>query len=301
MTASAPTASTLRLPPGPWRTVLDCLSSHFASISRAQWAQRMARGRVLDADRQPIGPQHPYRTGLLVHYFREVPQEPLIPAVERLLHLDEHLVVADKPHFLPVIPAGRFVRETLLTRLMTRLNNPDLVPLHRIDRGTAGLVLFSACKTSRGRYQALFRDGLIEKQYEALAPPLPGVALPCLRETRLVAGTPFFRMCEVEGAANARTRIELLETNVAPRSLTNAPASGAYWRYRLTPFTGKKHQLRVHMAQLGAAIANDPFYPELADEREDDYTAPLQLLARRLAFTDPLTGAARCFTSTFAL
>ncbi|MEO8604379.1 MAG: pseudouridine synthase [bacterium] len=301
MTTPSPAASTLRLPLGPWHTVLDCLCSHFAAVSRAQWLQRMARGRVLDADRQPIGPQHPYRAGLVVHYFREVPQERPIAGVERLLHIDEHLVVADKPHFLPVIPAGRFVEHTLLTRLIARLGNPDLVPLHRIDRGTAGLVMFSACIATRAHYQTLFRDAQIEKEYEAIAPALPDLSLPCTRETRLAAGTPFFRMREVDGVPNARTHIEVLETEVAPLPPTTAATAIAAWRYRLTPFTGKKHQLRVHMAALGAAIANDPFYPELRDEREDDDRAPLKLLARGLAFSDPLSGAPRRFRSTFAL
>jgi len=294
-------ASSLRLPQGPWQTVLESLCSHFVAVSREQWLQRMTRGRVLDADRQPIGPQHRHRAGLVVHYFREVSQERPIPGVERLIHRDEHLVVADKPHFLPVNPAGRFVEETLLTRLMARLSNPDLVPLHRIDRGTAGLVMFSACRATRGRYQALFRDGRIDKHYEAIAPALPALELPCMRETRLAAGTPFFRMREVDGEPNARTRIEVLETAVAPSGPAGTSVRRPHWRYRLTPFTGKKHQLRVHMAALGAAIANDPFYPELGDEREDDYDTPLKLLARGLAFADPLTGAPRAFRSTFEI
>jgi tRNA pseudouridine32 synthase/23S rRNA pseudouridine746 synthase len=285
-----PRESTVHLPLGPWDTVLDCLCCHFAAVPRAEWFERMARGRVLDADRRAIGVEHPYRPGLVVHYFREVPHEAPIPGVERLLYRDEHLVVADKPHFLPVIPAGRFVRETLLTRLIARLENPDLVPLHRIDRGTAGLVLFSACPATRGRYQTLFRDGQVAKQYEAIAPALPTLELPHTRATRLTAGTPFFRMREVDGVPNARTRIEVLER-----------LSATQWRYGLTPFTGKKHQLRVHMAALGAAIANDPFYPALQDDRDDDPGAPLKLLARGLAFTDPLSGARRTFRSAFEL
>jgi tRNA pseudouridine32 synthase/23S rRNA pseudouridine746 synthase len=286
-------ASTLRLPAGPWQTVLECLCSHFAAIPPERWLERMERGRVLDAERQPIGPQHCYRAGLVVHYFRDVPQETPIPFAEGLVHVDDHLVVADKPHFLPVIPAGRFVRETLLARLRARLNNPDLVPLHRIDRATAGLVLFSACGDTRGHYQMLFRDRRIDKRYEALAPALPTLTRPHTRETCIAAGTPFFRMREVAGTPNARTRIEVLETNIA--------ADAALWRYRLTPITGRKHQLRVHMAALGAPIANDPFYPELRAEGPDDYRAPLKLLASELTFTDPLTGAPRAFRSGLTL
>lgn len=293
------TPSTLHLPDGPWRTVLDCLCSRFAAVPRAQWLERMARGRVLDAERRAIGPEHPYRAGLTVHYFREVALEVPIPFAETLLHVDEHLVVADKPHFLPVIPAGRFVRETLLTRLIARLDNPDLVPLHRIDRGTAGLVLFSACRATRGRYQMLFRDRRIDKEYEALAPALPDGRLPQTRATRIAAGTPFFRMREVDGPANARTHIAVLETEVAGDAAAASP--GPLWRYRLTPLTGRKHQLRVHMAALGAPILNDPFYPSLRDEAADDYAAPLKLLARALRFADPLTGAPRSFRSRLEL
>ncbi|MDH4612622.1 RluA family pseudouridine synthase [Pseudomonas sp. BN102] len=282
--------STLHLPQGDWATLLDCLCAHFPAISRDTWLERMARGRVLDAEGRPLGPDHPYRIGLRVHYFREVKDEKPIPFEESVLHVDDHLVVADKPHFLPVMPAGEYVEETLQARLTRRLGNPDLVPLHRIDRHTAGLVLFSANPASRGRYQALFRERQMHKHYEAIAPALPGVDFPLLRETRLDAGEPFFRMQEVEGVANSRTRLEVIEKN------------SGLWRYALYPITGKKHQLRVHLAALGAPICNDGFYPLLTDQGEpDDYQRPLKLLARGLAFDDPLSGESRCFESRLRL
>ncbi len=142
-------ASTLYLPPGAWSTVLDCLCAHFSAISRAQWLDRIARGRVLDGQGHAIAVDLPYKEGLRIHYFREVPDEKAIPVLETILYADEHLVVADKPHFLPVTPAGEYVEQTLLRRLIRRLDNPHLVPLHRIDRHTAGLVLFSANPQSR--------------------------------------------------------------------------------------------------------------------------------------------------------
>ncbi|MET0718915.1 MAG: pseudouridine synthase, partial [Pseudoxanthomonas sp.] len=145
-------ASTLQLPPGTWATLLDGLCARFPKIERARWLERFSRGLVLDSGRQPLPADAPYRVGDTIHYFREVAEEHRIPFEERILHVDEHLVVADKPHFLPVAPTGAHVRETLLTRLVGRLGNPDLVPLHRIDRGTAGLVLFSASKASRDAY-----------------------------------------------------------------------------------------------------------------------------------------------------
>jgi tRNA pseudouridine32 synthase/23S rRNA pseudouridine746 synthase len=171
-------ASTLYLPPGTWLTVLDCLCEHFRAISREQWLDRIARGRVLDGNGQPIPVDLPYKEGLRIHYFREVPDEKPIPVVESILYADEHLVVADKPHFLPVTPAGEYVEQTLLRRLIRRLDNPHLVPLHRIDRHTAGLVIFSANPQTRSAYQSLFPTRQIDKRYEAIAPALPDLNFP---------------------------------------------------------------------------------------------------------------------------
>jgi tRNA pseudouridine32 synthase / 23S rRNA pseudouridine746 synthase len=159
-----------QLPPGPWTTVLDGLCARFPAIRRATWIDRFARGRVLDDRGVPLCVDTPYRVGLELRYYREVTSETTIPFEEQLVFVDEHLVVADKPHFLPVTPSGGYVRETLLERLIGRLGNRELVPLHRIDRETAGLVLFSACERSRGAYQALFRERRISKRW-----PHPGL------------------------------------------------------------------------------------------------------------------------------
>ncbi|MCI4566578.1 pseudouridine synthase [Lysobacter sp. CFH 32150] len=282
-------ASTLQLPPGAWPTVLDCLCERFPAIERAQWLDRMVRMRVMDAGGLPLTPETPYRVGLEVHYYREVPDEPWIPFEEAVLHADADLLVADKPHFLPVTPAGGHVHETLLGRLIRRTGNHALVPLHRIDRDTAGLVMFSANPDSRGHYQALFRERGIEKEYEAIAPALPDAPFPFIRTSRIVPGEPFFRMQEVDGVANSQTRIDVLARG------------DKHWRYALTPVTGKKHQLRVHMAALGTPIMNDATYPQLVERAADDYSKPLQLLAKRLSFVDPLSGAARYFESHFRL
>ncbi|MBB1611044.1 pseudouridine synthase [Pseudomonas sp. UMC65] len=282
-------ASTLYLPPGSWATVLDCLCDHFKAISREQWLDRIARGRVLDGQGQPISLELAYREGLRIHYFREVPDEKVIPVEETILYADEHLVVADKPHFLPVTPAGEYVEQTLLRRLIRRLGNPHLVPLHRIDRHTAGLVLFSANPDSRSAYQSLFPTRKIEKRYEAIAAALPQLNFPLLRKSRLLDGEPFFRMQEAQGPSNTETAIEVREKH------------GELWRYALYPVTGKKHQLRVHMNALGAAICNDPFYPEVLKDIEDDYARPLKLLAQGLRFIDPLSGQEREFESRISL
>ena len=282
-------ASTLQLPPGTWPTVLDCLCERFPSVARAQWLERMARGRVIDGEGRRLTPETPHRVGLEIHYYREVPDEAPIPFAEIVLHEDAELLVADKPHFLPVTPAGGHVHETLLGRLIRHTGNQNLAPLHRIDRDTAGLVLFSTNPRSRARYQTLFRERRINKHYEAIAPALPDREFPCTRLSCIVAGEPFFRMQEIDGQPNSETRIEVIER------------SGGYWRYALTPVSGRKHQLRVHMAALGAPIVGDSLYPSLRHRDAGDYSVPLRLLARRLDFIDPLNGVERSFSSGFML
>ncbi len=282
-------ASRLQLPPGDWSCLLEGLCARFPRIDRGQWQDRFARGRVRDAQGRALAADHPWQVGLEIHYFREVVDEPVIPFQEAILHVDAHLLVADKPHFLPVTPAGGYVQQTLLARLVARTGNPDLVPLHRLDRLTAGLVLFSTRPGTRDAYQRLFRERRIVKTYEAIAPALPGQAFPLERHSRLVPGEPFFRMAEASGEPNARTRIEVLD------------GEGPWWRYRLHPETGRKHQLRVHMAALGAPIRGDDLYPELNTAGQGDATPALQLLAKALAFEDPLTGESRRFQSQLAL
>jgi tRNA pseudouridine32 synthase/23S rRNA pseudouridine746 synthase len=277
-----------RLPPGPWATVLDALCAHYPALDRSLWRARMAAGEVRGADDAPIDESTPFRAGQPVYYWRRF-HEPRIPVEESIVHVDDQLVVVDKPHFLPVIPAGRYRRETLVARVVARLGNPDLSPLHRLDRGTAGLVLFSADRRTRARYQALFRERAIDKRYEALAPALPGLGFPLERRTRLERDPDGFRMREVDGEPNTCTRIEVEERG--PR----------LWRYALHPVTGRMHQLRVHLAALGAPIHDDPWYPHAEPAGEDDLARPLRLLARALAFVDPLDGRPRRFESTRVL
>lgn len=282
-------ASRLQLPPGPWLTVLDGLCARFPRLARGTWLDRFSRGCVQDASGCALEIDAPYRVGMEIRYFREVPDEPRIPFEAQIVFADADLVVVDKPNFLPVMPAGRFVRETLLWRLQAQLGNADLVPVHRIDRETAGLVLFSARTETRAAYQGLFRQRGIEKTYEAIAPPLPGLPMPHLRSSHLRAGDPFFRMCEADAAPNSHTRIDVIGRRAHA------------WRYELQPVTGRKHQLRVHMAALGAPIVNDRLYPVLDACVPDDFSRPLQLLARTLSFIDPLDGKSRAFESLQSL
>lgn len=282
-------ASTLQLPQGNWKTILDCLSDHFSHVSRDEWASRIERGRVVDELGRGVERSTAFSSGARVHYYREVPAEVPIPFAEQILHVDEHLLVADKPHFLAVTPVGQYVRETLLARLIRRTGNAELAPLHRIDRGTAGLVVFSVKRESRAAYQSLFRDRLIRKRYVALARALPDVEFPVVRATRIVRGDPFIRSAEVPGIPNSETRIEVEKE------------LGSTWAYALYPLTGKKHQLRVHLAALGAPIVNDELYPEVALQAPGDFSRPLKLLAQQLEFPDPFTGEVRRFRTRFEL
>jgi tRNA pseudouridine32 synthase / 23S rRNA pseudouridine746 synthase len=276
-----------------WPCVIDFLSSRFASIPRATWAARMADGRVIDAHGAVITETTPAKPHMKVFYYRDITAEPRIPFVETVLFQDAYLVVADKPHFLPVIPSGRYVQETLLTRLKRRLGLDTLTPIHRIDMDTAGLVVFSIQPETRDAYHRLFRQREVAKVYEAIAPVMPGVTFPLTRRSRLVESEQFMQMHEQPGEANAETQIDVLVTQ------------GPLARYILRPHTGQKHQLRAHMAALGAPILNDRLYPVIqpyaAVGAAAGYSAPLQLLAKSIAFTDPVTGQARRFESARTL
>ena len=277
-------ASHLHLPAGPWRSLLDGLCDVLPGVDRATWLARLQQGKVLHQG-QPLAVDSLYREGMRVEYFREVANEREIPFAVEILHHDEHLLVVDKPHFLAVAPAGQWVEQTVLRRLQRQLQLPELVPLHRLDRFTAGVMLLSCQRSSRDAYLSLFRQQRMHKVYEAVAGPLPGLAWPYQAAHCLQPGEPFFRMQAVSGPANAWTTLQVLERG------------SAYWRYRLQPQTGRKHQLRVQMAALGAPLRHDPLYPQLQAHDVDDFTQPLQLLARSLHFDDPLSGLPRHFLS----
>lgn len=277
--------SCIGLPAGTWPTTLDYLAQRFPAITRDAWHQRMSRGDVIDEQGVRLTPDSAYQGHKRVYYYRAVPDEPRIPFDEVILFQDEHLVVVDKPHFLPVVPSGGYLAETVLVRLKRKLGLDTLVPIHRIDRDTAGLVMFSVQPATRGRYHALFSQRSVTKSYQAIAPWRADLALPLTRESRLVEAGHFMLQHEVSGVPNAVTHLELLEVR------------GALARYALTPVTGKRHQLRVHMAALGLPIVGDGLYPTLTPAGQIDYANPLQLLAKSIAFVDPVTGAARHFES----
>ena len=277
--------SCVGLPAGNWRTITDFLVERFPAITREVWLERMAHQLVMDEFGGVVTPERPYPGQMRIYYYRDVDVEARIPFEEAVLYQDDHLVVADKPHFLPVTPSGHYLQETLLVRLKKRLGIDTLIPIHRIDRETAGLVLFSIKPDERNAYQALFRDHAVTKHYEAIAPWRQDLTWPITRKSRIVEDEPFFRQREVPGPPNSETHMDVIEK------------SGGLARYALSPVTGKKHQLRVHMNALGLPILNDRMYPPVAQTPDDDYSLPLQLLAKSIAFTDPVTGQERNFQS----
>jgi tRNA pseudouridine32 synthase/23S rRNA pseudouridine746 synthase len=277
--------SCVSLPAGPWATMLDFLVQRFPGVAAEVWQQRLLQGDVVDEQGAPVTLERAYQPDLHLYYYRSVPDEAPIPFEEAVLFQDEHLVVADKPHFLPVVPSGGYLQQTLLVRLKRRLGLADLVPLHRIDRDTAGLVLFSVQPATRGIYQAMFRQHTLRKTYQATARWDPTLPWPLRRETRIGDSAHFMQQQELPGPPNTITLIQPLA------------AHGNLARYQLQPITGHRHQLRVHMNALGLPILGDGIYPTLTPEGHTNPALPLQLLAQALEFTDPLTGLVRRFES----
>ncbi len=283
-------------------TIAHFLVHQFPAISAHEWSQRMAAGLVVDEHGVAVTPTRAFEAGLRIYYYRALETEPRIPFHEVILFQDEQLVVVDKPHFLPVIPSGRYLQETLLVRLKRKLGIDTLVPIHRIDRGTAGVIVFSVQESTRGKYQQLFATRDVRKTYEAIAPINRALHFPLTHESCLAPDEHFMRMKEIAGEANSQTHFEIIRELTAPCTNLLAPTlAPSFALYRLRPITGRKHQLRVHCAALAIPIVNDPMYPtflpEPARDAPEDFSKPLQLLARTVEFTDPVTGAVRAFTS----
>jgi tRNA pseudouridine32 synthase/23S rRNA pseudouridine746 synthase len=265
--------------------VLDFLDERFAAVGRDVWLARLHDGLVLaDAD-TPLDANARFQAAQRIYYFRALPAEKPIPFEASILWHDEHLLVADKPHFLPVLPSGKYVHETLLVRLKKQFQLESLVPVHRIDRDTAGLVLFSVNPATRDAYHALFRNRQVHKTYHAIASWNPDLPWPVTRESRIRPSSLFMKQAEVPGPANALTHIRPIQTN------------GSQALYELRPVTGQRHQLRVHMEALGLPIVGDGIYPVLTPEGEIDFQNPLRLLAKQLSFEDPVTGTSKVFES----
>ena len=264
----------VRLHGGP---VLAELTARFGAPARA----KVLAGEVVDADGAVVDEATVLPAGSHVYLYRELPDEVPVPFDIPVLYRDADIVVVDKPHFLATMPRGRHVAQTALVRLRRELGLPELSPAHRLDRLTAGVLLFTTRREVRGAYQTLFARGLVTKTYLARAAVDPALELPRVVRSRIVKRRGHLQAVCEPGEPNAETLVERVSDGL----------------YRLTPRTGRTHQLRVHMASLGMPIEGDPLYPTVIDVPADDFSTPLRLLAQRLEFDDPVTGVRREFVS----
>ncbi|WP_370124925.1 RluA family pseudouridine synthase [Arthrobacter sp. MW3 TE3886] len=290
-------ATRLRLPDeGPWETALDYMMHRWGHIDPQGIEDRFDAGEIVGEAGIALDRSTPMQDHTFIWYYRTLPPETRIPVELDILHQDDHLLVVDKPHFLPTTPGGTYIQESALVRLRNQLGLPDLIPMHRLDRMTAGILLLSTNPETRGKYQVLFEKRQVQKEYECVsaavpAPGHPAVDFPVVVRNRMTKSRSYLLAEVVDGEPNAETRIERLHTfdgSGAP-GVDGGPHRRAL--YRLEPHSGKTHQLRVHMASLGLGIVNDAFYPELLDKAPDNYAKPLQLLARGIRFVDPISGS----------
>jgi len=257
--------------------VLAELTARFGERARA----KVLAGEVVDGDGAVVDDATVLPAGSSVYLYRELPDEVPVPFDVPVLYRDADIVVVDKPHFLATMPRGRHVAQTALVRLRRELGLPELSPVHRLDRLTAGVLLFTTRREVRGAYQTLFARNVVRKTYLARAAVNPALVLPRIVRNRIVKRRGHLQAVCEPGLPNAETLVEQVSDGL----------------YRLTPRTGRTHQLRVHMASLGVPIEGDPLYPDVTDVAADDFSAPLRLLAQRIEFDDPLTGSCREFVS----
>ncbi len=296
-------ATRLRLPEeGPWDTAMDYMMHRWGHIDPQGIEDRFDAGEIVGEGGVPLDRRTRLEDHTFIWYYRTLPPETRLPVELNILHQDDHILVVDKPHFLPTTPGGTYIQESALVRLRNQLNLPGLIPMHRLDRMTAGILLLSTNPDTRGNYQVLFEKRQVQKEYECVsaagpAAGYPAVDFPAVVRNRMTKSRSYLLAEVIDGEPNAETRIELLKTydagsSAGAYSTSSAPGSEGVPRralYRLEPHSGKTHQLRVHMALLGLGIVNDAFYPDLLDKAPDDYTKPLQLLARGIRFVDPIT------------
>ena len=277
---------------GRWTTLGEFLLQRFEYLDPEALQQRIERGDVVNAAGEPQAMEAPYVAGQWLWYYREVPDEAVVPFDMPVLFADDRLIAVDKPHFLATTPSGSYLKETALVRLRRQFQNAEITPLHRLDRDTAGVLLFCVQPQYRGLYQSLFQSRDVQKEYEAIASSDINLVLPATYSSHVEA---------VKGVFLVRERSDLApnsETAIAELSRWQSKDGQWHSHYRLQPSTGRKHQLRVHMSSLGSPILNDSYYPHWDQSRPiDDYSLPLQLLARRIAFLDPVDGQHREFCS----
>ena len=271
-------------------TIFAYLCQHFPHIQTSEWQQRFSDELIYAADGEKLKIDSIYTPNSHIFYYRFLAHEIHVPFQHEILFENENLLVVDKPHFLTMTPTGQYVQETLLVRLKKQTGYEALTPIHRLDRETAGVVLFCKKPECRGIYQQLFADRKVQKIYHAIAAYRSEIIFPQTLQLHMEKGNPFYTMqTNAEKAQNTETFIELLEHNQQ------------HAKYRLQPKTGKQHQLRVHLNYLGLPILNDPLYPMVAHKADDDFSQPLQLLAKEIYFIDPILNQEMCFSSNFEL
>lgn len=273
---------------GPWTTLRDHLVERLPRLEPGLIDKMLSESRIVGLD-GPLPLDAPFVPNSFIWFHRDLPEEVPVPFEIGVVHRDEDLLVVDKPHFLATIPRGQHIVETALVRLRKQFDLPQLVPAHRLDRVTAGLLMFVIRPELRGAYQTLFKDRLISKEYEAIAPYDPALELPRTVRSHIVKERGVITAYELPEPPNSETRVELIEHR------------DGLGRYRLLPATGRTHQLRLHMSGLGVPILGDDFYPVLTETPLGDFTRPLQLLAKVLEFTDPISGEPRRFESKATL
>lgn len=271
------------LPPGPWLTMGEFLLERFEHVAEADLLYRLEQGDIVACSGEAVRFDTPYEGKQRLWYYRSVPNEVHVPFDMPILYEDEQLIVVDKPHFLTTTPGGQYLMHTALVRVRQQFNNYDIAPLHRLDRETAGVLLFCRKPELRGAYQVLFQKQAIEKEYEAIAATNTNVTFPLVYKSRLSSPKGQISIQEMVGEPNSETHMSVLQS-------WQHPEHGALSQYLLKPITGRKHQLRLHMLGLGTPILNDSYYPEGQPRlAPDDFSRPLQLLARSIAFVDPIS------------
>ncbi|MBE9403808.1 pseudouridine synthase [Brachybacterium sp. p3-SID1565] len=258
--------------------------------------QRFARGDIVRADGTAWAAEDVLQPGDELWFHRELRQEH-VPDVDLvILHQDEHLLVADKPHDMATMPRGSHVLSSALVRLRRSTGITTLSPLHRLDRRTAGVLAFGVDPAERSAYQELFARREVRKEYLAwVAPYREGAAVPADLPTMVGART-VVRDRLVKEHGDLLARMVAGEPNAITEVEVAAVELDGTLTLRLRPLTGRTHQLRAQLASRGMPIVGEDLYPTPRDP-----VGPLHLLARSLAFTDPVTGQERRFTSALDL
>lgn len=270
----------------PHGSLRDHLAAHMPRLQPERLDEMFEEGAFVDDDGCPFPRDAPFRPHVFVWFHRDLREEAEVPFSLDVLHRDERIVVVDKPHFLATIPRGRHVQQSVVVRARRMLGLPELSPAHRLDRVTAGVLLLTTERRWRRAYQSMFEARVPQKEYEAVAAAPGDLELPVHVRSCITKEHGVMQAFEHDDRSpNAHTLIELIEEREGLA------------RYRATPFTGKTHQIRLHMNRIGRPIVGDPVYPRVQEVDIDDFSAPLQLLARRLTFVDPVDGTEREFVS----